>query len=111
MDLRVDCDADGTFLFARASNVSSLGIFVRTTSPLPLGTTMTLTIPVPEEQAERWNDSGPLCLIGKVVWTSDNNPECAGMGVELVEPTRDERTRLMALVETVAHIGERKQAG
>lgn len=42
MEWPVDCETEGTFLFAAITNVSQLGIFVRTEEPLEVGRVISL---------------------------------------------------------------------
>ena len=71
------------------SNLSSGGMFVKTRSPLPIGTEVTLEIAV--------GDEAPLSLRGKVVWdrlfAQGGEPE--GFGVRFIEPVDP---RLQALL-------------
>src|ERR1700744_2477993 len=43
----VDCVADDTFLYASITNISAMGIFVKTTDPLAIGTSLMLTFEPP----------------------------------------------------------------
>lgn len=96
----VDCRTADTFLYASISNLSELGIFVRTTEPLPVGTQLTLCFEPPGEAG--------FTLRGVVQWTnpvrpfSDNrNP---GMGIRFVGLDADSRRRLSELVRTLAFV-------
>ena len=95
----VDTVADDTFLYANISNISALGIFVRTTDPLAAGTTLTLRFSV---------DGHELQLAGQVQWVNavralgDNlNP---GMGIRFLDLSSDDRERLVELVRTIAYV-------
>ena len=47
----MDCETEETFLFAAITNVSQLGIFVRTDDPLDVGTVVKLTFTPPDAEA------------------------------------------------------------
>ena len=98
-ELWVSCDSEDTFLFAYVANLSSLGIFVPTESPLPVGSPMFVRFAGEE-----------LALVGEVAWVnpvrngSDNpNP---GMGVLLGELDLDQRDRLVSLVRAIAYLDD-----
>jgi type IV pilus assembly protein PilZ len=40
--LEVDCSSGDTFLYAYITDISSMGIFIRTDTPLPVGTSIEL---------------------------------------------------------------------
>lgn len=96
----VDCVADDTFLFASITNVSELGIFVRTLDPLAVGTSLVLSF-APDGHE-------PFKLKGEVAWVnplrpgSDNpNP---GMGIRFVQLVPDDRERLVEVIRTIAYL-------
>jgi type IV pilus assembly protein PilZ len=96
----VDCDDEGNFLYASLSNISALGIFIRTMHPLGIGTRVTLRF------APR--DMGPFALAGQVQWLNPlrvlgDNPN-PGMGVRLVDLSYDDRERVVQAVRTIAYL-------
>lgn len=100
--IAVDYASGDTFLFAYLQNISEMGIFIRTDSPLAIGTRLTLRFHVDE--------SAPLVLEGEVTWVNpyresgDNlNP---GMGVRFSELSPDRREQVVELVRTVAYLNE-----
>src|SRR5580658_8869944 len=56
----VDCVADDTFLYAAISNISAMGIFVKTTDPLTMGTRLVLSFEPPGHESFK--------LEGSVAW-------------------------------------------
>ena len=97
----VDCEADATFLYANITNISEMGIFVRTHEPLEVGTKLRLTFAPPDHDE-------PYVLEGQVQWVnqlrmlSDNpNP---GMGIRFVNLTEDYRQRLIRTIRTIAYV-------
>jgi type IV pilus assembly protein PilZ len=99
----VDCETEETFLYAAITNISELGIFVRTTEPLCMGTQLTLRF-VPPDASE------PFVLQGMVQWVNTvrpmhDNPN-PGMGIRFVNLTLDDRERLVATIRTIAYLRE-----
>jgi type IV pilus assembly protein PilZ len=119
VDIEADYAADDTFLFANVTDISTLGIFLRTEAPLPKGTQLTLrfTLPVraqldvprgdenlstPEQPEPR----AVLLVRGQVMWTSDGGEGGRpGMGVQFVEMDTATRSRILELVRAVAYLG------
>lgn len=96
----VDCVADDTFLFAAITNVSELGIFVRTLEPLAVGTELMLSFS-PTGHA-------PFKLAGIVAWVNPvrengDNPN-PGMGVRFSSLLPDDRERLVEVIRTIAYL-------
>src|SRR5262245_41697899 len=73
-------------------NVSSGGIFVRTSRPPELGERVELVLQ---------GTTPPLSLQGKVCWVGSRKDGSAGFGVELVEPPR----AYLEMVRSLAAIG------
>ena len=99
----VDCEADDTFLYESITNISELGIFVRTNQPLQVGTRVTLRFSAPGA-----GDS--FVVAGVVQWVNllkvlgeNLNP---GMGISFVDLEDDERERIVDLVRTIAYVRE-----
>lgn len=104
VDYRID---DASFLFAYISNISVMGIFIRTEEPLPIGTELRVRFAVREGDP-------PLELPGMVVWINpvrfgDDNPN-PGMGVRFEQLEGEERERVVAMVRTVAYLGDQPDA-
>lgn len=104
-ELSVDWTSGENFLFSYITNISEMGIFVRSDDPEPVGTELRLRFAL---------DDGPLELDGLVVWINpvrpggDNlNP---GMGVRFVELTPEQRERIVDVIRTVAYLQEDVQA-
>jgi type IV pilus assembly protein PilZ len=102
----VDCESEETFLYAYITNVSSLGLFVRTEHPLPIGTRMQLSF-APE-------GFSPFELRGEVAWINPTrehgqNPN-PGMGVRFLDLALEDRERLVDAIHTIAYVrGEPEQ--
>lgn len=99
----VDCTTEDTFLYAAITNISALGIFVRTLEPLALGTRVTLRFALAEGDE-------PFILQGVVQWQNVATPLRPtlnpGMGVRFVELTADERERIVEAIHTIAYLRE-----
>lgn len=101
VDWEVDCSSQETFLYAAITNLSAVGIFVRTDHPLDPGTTVRLRFS-PPEQADVFELSGVVEWVNPVRAFGDNrNP---GMGVSFVGITPAMRERLVSLVRTIAYV-------
>ena len=99
--VRVDIRSDENFLFAYATNVSSLGIFVLTLDPMPPGTPVDLDFGAV-------NGGDKLMVRGEVVWVNPYRPEGAntnpGMGIKFLEVSRERRELLIQAVRRIAYI-------
>ena len=96
----VDCVASDTFLFASITNISAMGIFVRTTEPLKPGTRLVLTFAPPG--AESFKLEGTVAWVNKVRPDGDNlNP---GMGIRFINLKPEERERLVEVIRTIAYL-------
>jgi type IV pilus assembly protein PilZ len=100
--LEVNYRSADTFLFAYITDLSLLGIFVRTETPSPPGTRLTLRF-TPTGQ------SAPMELEGQVIWINPVRAEHErgrnpGMGIRFLGVTDAQRERLVDLVRTVAYL-------
>ncbi len=103
VNLEVDCRASDTFLFAYITDISAMGIFVRTESPSPKGTFLNLKFRV---------SSGDLMeLSGEVIWVNTPRPDDAegrnpGMGVQFRNLTAAQREEVLRMVRTFAYLND-----
>jgi type IV pilus assembly protein PilZ len=100
--LSVDVTSGETFLFAYITNISEMGIFLRSDAPLDVGTELSLRFSPA--------DGPPFELPGMVVWINPlrphgDNPN-PGMGVRFSSLTPEQRERVVQLVRTVAYLGD-----
>ncbi len=103
VDMEVDYCSDDTFLFAYITDISAMGIFVRTLTPEPPGTRLNLRFCPP--------GLGVLECEGVVIWINPYRPGDRenlnpGMGVRFVELTYEQRERLKQLVRTFAYLSD-----
>ena len=99
----VDCETEDTFLYAAITNISEMGIFVRTTEPLDVGTAVTLRFAPPHE-------SEPFVLGGTVQWVNALRPRQSnpnpGMGIRFATLTLADRERIVDTIRTIAYLRE-----
>lgn len=99
----VDCETEDTFLYASISNISAIGIFVRTDAPLPLGTEVVLRF-APHDGGEQFVLRGAVQWVNEVhVFGANLNP---GMGVRFFDLTPADRERLVEAIHTIAYVRE-----
>jgi len=105
VDMEVDYSSEETFLFANTANItnlSSLGIFVETRDPAPVGTRLNLRFVPP-------NAEEPLIIEGEVTWVNPFRADAArninpGMGIRFVNLDLEEREILVSLVRRIAFL-------
>ena len=98
----VDCVADDTFLYASITNISAMGIFVKTTDPLALGTRLLMVFEPPGY--ESFKLEGEVAWINPVRPNGDNpNP---GMGLRFINLHPEDRERLVEVIRTIAYVRE-----
>jgi type IV pilus assembly protein PilZ len=99
----VDCETDATFLYASITNISELGIFVRTIYPLTVGTRLTLRF-APPKLPEAFTLRGVVQWVNQVRSLADNpNP---GMGVSFSDLSAEDRERIVDVIHTIAYVRE-----
>lgn len=104
----VDCETEETFLYATLGNISAMGIFVRTTEPLAVGTQLTLRFAPP-------GSSEPFVLRGCVQWINKvrpnhDNPN-PGMGIRFMDLSPNDRERIVDTIRTIAYLRDNPNSG
>lgn len=105
--LEVDCSSAGTgdtFLYAFITDISSMGIFIRTEAPQPVGTMLELGFTPPPDQKSELSPRR-LELTGEVMWNTkavDNS--APGMGVRFHHTSPKTRQRLLEIVRAIAYL-------
>ncbi len=96
----VDCETEDTFLYAEITNISELGIFVRTLEPLAVGTELTLRFSPTNVR------TGEFVLDGTVQWINPPRPGCPnpGMGVHFRQLSPDDRERIVEVIRTISYL-------
>lgn len=101
----VDCETDETFLYASITNISEMGIFVRTETPLAVGTYLRLRF-APQRSPRR--EVEPFVLVGRVQWVNEMRPFGdninPGMGVKFTGLSPEDRERLVDVIRTIAYL-------
>lgn len=106
VDWTVDYRAQETFLYAYISDISAMGIFVRTKTPEPPGRRLNLRFTPP--------GGPPLELEGQVTWINPPRPDNEshrqpGMGIQFVDLTPAQREQLLRLVRTFAYLDDEEE--
>ena len=98
---QVDCETEDTFLYAYITNISEMGIFVKTEKPLAVGTELVLRFAPPSTEAT-------FVLRGIVQWINPVRPLGEnlnpGMGIRFQSLKPDERERIVEAVRTIAYV-------
>lgn len=102
VDLEVDYKCEDTYLFAYITDMSAMGIFIRTNNPEGVGTRLNLRFVPP-------GGTRPLALEGEVQWINPYRPGdftniSPGMGVEFVNLSTQDKYDLMELVRKIAYL-------
>ena len=107
VDIEVDYKCEDTFLFAYITDISAMGIFIRTNAPEPPGTRLNLRFTPP--------GGGQLNLEGRVMWVNPFRPGSydnlnPGMGIQFVDLTPQQREHIVNLVRTFAYLSDDDEA-
>lgn len=99
-DLSVDWANGDHFLFSYITNISKMGIFIRSDDPPPVGTELRLRFGLA--------DADQLAIDGVVAWINpvreDGDNPNPGMGVQFVNLTAEQREQVVAVVRTIAYL-------
>ncbi|MEM1024871.1 MAG: TIGR02266 family protein [Myxococcota bacterium] len=92
-EVKVDYRSVGRFITDYSQNVSTGGLFIKTSAPLGIGERVRIRLTLPDGEA-------PFALDGVVRWVADRHGDHpAGMGVEFLDFDEEARRRVEALVE------------
>jgi type IV pilus assembly protein PilZ len=103
VDIEVDYKSADNFLFAYITDISAMGIFIRTNAPESPGTVINLRFTPP---------GGPqLNLEGRVMWVNPYRPGSydninPGMGLQFIDLTTAQREQIVNLVRTFAYLSD-----
>jgi type IV pilus assembly protein PilZ len=112
----VDCETEETFLYASITNISEMGIFVRTTEPLPVGTQLTLRFApgTPSGGTPSGGSTEHYVLSGVVQWINpvraDHDNPNPGMGIRFLNLEPDDRERIVETIHTIAYLRDDNRA-
>lgn len=110
--LNVDCNSGDSFLYAYITDISSMGIFIRTDTPLPVGTMLELGFSPPPASGNHKDDpqGRRLELSGEVMWNTTGQVNAApGMGVRFHHTSPKTRSRLLEIVRAIAYLDKDTQ--
>jgi type IV pilus assembly protein PilZ len=101
--MQVDYSSGENFLFSYIDNISEVGIFIATTSPLLPGTPIKLRFS-PQGETRSFEVSGQVVWINPYHPGGENiNP---GMGIKFVGLTEEQKQKIQELITTIAYIHE-----
>ena len=106
--IEVDYASEETFLFAYITDISSMGIFIRTEDVKEVGSHLELRFSPPAAvQGEAGSE--PFELTGEVMWNTeaDGSEAEPGMGIRFVNLERDTKSRLTGLIHAIAYLDDR----
>lgn len=89
---------DGSHVESRATGVGGGGLFIESTSPLAVGTELTVSFSLPDRPSE-WLEAK-----GKVAWVcpkSDQYTFFPGMGMRFMSASTDTRARMLEFVNSL----------
>ena len=96
--LNVNYSHGDTYLYSKSSNLSELGIFLVSDTPLSAGTIIQLRFATPQGTA-------PVEVMGEVVWIDPGSATApGGMGIRFIKPDRETTTRIRTIIRTIAYI-------
>ncbi|MBN2342085.1 MAG: PilZ domain-containing protein [Deltaproteobacteria bacterium] len=96
--LSVNYTHGDTYLYSKSSNLSEMGIFLVSDTPLSAGTIIQLRFDTP-------HGSNPIDVSGEVVWIdpgSSTSP--GGMGIRFIDPEPETKARIRTIIRTIAYI-------
>jgi type IV pilus assembly protein PilZ len=98
---QVDCETEDTFLYACITNISEMGIFVKTEKPLSVGTELVLRFAPPSTEKT-------FVLRGVVQWINPVRPLGEnlnpGMGIRFLSLKPEDRELIVEAVRTIAYV-------
>ena len=87
-----------TYLYSRSSNMSEMGIFLTTPSPVGVGARIELGF-------SNTGGAEPIRVLGEVVWVQEAGPGVEpGLGVRFIDPSPATRARIRELIRTMAYL-------
>ena len=109
LNMEVDYTSEDTFLFAYITDISTMGIFVRTNTPEAPGTMLNLQFTPPGEEE-------PLNLEGEVMWVNTYRPGDftnldPGMGVRFGDLSEADSRQIRSLIKRIAILEETDTPG
>jgi uncharacterized protein (TIGR02266 family) len=104
IDVAVDFETDGLYLYAYLTDLSARGVFIMTNEPYPRGTRLKLRFELPGEEKT------PIVVDGDVRWIRDprsatpQNP--SGMGVQFDGLGASSLAKLSTFIKSTVYVDE-----
>lgn len=96
--LNVNYSHGDTYLYSKSSNLSEMGIFLVSDTPLAAGTTIQLRF-------DTHHGTNPIEVSGEVVWIDPGSATApGGMGIRFIGPTSETTARIRTVIRTMAYI-------
>lgn len=96
--LNVNYSHGDTYLYSKSSNLSEMGIFLVSDTPLAAGTVIQLRFNTP-------HGSNPIDISGEVVWIDPGSATSpGGMGIRFISPEAETTARIRTIIRTIAYI-------
>lgn len=87
-----------TYLYSKSSNLSEMGIFLVSDTPLNPGSIIELHFDTPVGTAT-------VEVTGEVVWIDPGSATApGGMGIRFINPTAETTARIRTIIRTIAYI-------
>ncbi|MBN2528248.1 MAG: PilZ domain-containing protein [Deltaproteobacteria bacterium] len=98
INLNVNYSMGDTYLYSKSSNLSELGIFLVSDTPLTAGTVIQLRFDTP-------HGTTPVDVTGEVVWIDPGSATApGGMGIRFIDPSKEITARIRTIIRTIAYI-------
>lgn len=96
--LDVNYSHGDSYLYCKSGNLSEMGIFLVSDTPLAAGTIIALRFTAPSGGA-------PVDVSGEVVWIDPGNAQSpGGMGIRFIDPSDDTKARIRTIIRTMAYL-------
>ncbi|MBN2804941.1 MAG: PilZ domain-containing protein [Deltaproteobacteria bacterium] len=96
--VNVNYSCGDTYLYSKSDNISEMGIFLVSDTPLAAGTMINLSFNNPQ-------GGSPVDVTGEVVWIDPGNSDSpGGMGVRFNNPTEETKAKIRTFIRTMAYI-------
>ncbi len=107
VNLLVDYQSDGHYLFDFCSDLSTGGIFIKTTRPKPVGSKISITLTIPDTKKT-------IKVDGQVIWSQPSGAKSknlsVGMGVQFEKISDEDKIALQDFVNRYTDSTEQLQA-
>ena len=96
--INVNYSHGDTYLYSKSSNLSEMGIFLVSDTPLDAGSIIELHFDTPP-------GTEPVSVNGEVVWIDPGSATSpGGMGIRFIHPPAETTARIRTIIRTIAYI-------